>query len=484
MKNFFSRYHIRYIRSLVYMAQASEYNTQDFLRWFWRTRDFLHVEQRKKLERTPKTIVFLVLLHTLAAILYAFALWVVLVGTVWWRFLAGPAVALLTPSILAYCTADLLFLWKFIQWPVEAVIVRHARQKLVTHKAVKIAIAGSFGKTSMREILKTVLSAGKKVAAPPGSYNTPLGISSFVRKLRGDEDVLVFELGEYYPGDVKRLCALVQPDIGVITGVNEAHLEKFKDISRTQATVFELADYLHASVIPAKAGIQKGLLYVNGENEAARSYASDPVLYTRSGAGAWHVERAQTGLQGTSFTLKGSGKEVSVRSGLLGLHNVGPIIAAADIALQLGLTAAEIEKGIDATKPFEHRLEPHTDAQGVVWLDDSYNGNPDGVRAVIEFLSSLKGRRWYVTPGLVEMGSKKEEVHKEIGRQLARAGIEKVVLVRNSVTSYIAEGLQEEKYSGEVMWFDKALDAFAALPNLTVKGDVVLLQNDWPDQYA
>jgi UDP-N-acetylmuramoyl-tripeptide--D-alanyl-D-alanine ligase len=234
-------------------------------------------------------------------------------------------------------------------------------------------------------------------------------------------------------------------------------------------------------------------LYINGENETAKNHApAHSILYSRSGAGDWKVERAQTGLQGTSFTLQSGSESISVRSHLLGLHQVGPLCATAHIASKFGFTAEQIEKGIDATKPFEHRLEPHTDAQGVVTLDDSYNGNPDGVRAIIEFLSGLQGgRRWYVTPGLVEMGPKKEEIHKEIGRQLARAGIEKVVLIRNSVTPFIFEGLQEEKSrlvggqdQGEVLWFEKALEAFSALPNLTVKGDIVLLQNDWPDQYA
>ena len=371
--------------------------------------------------------------------------------------------------------AGLLVVGAFLQRPIEAVIVRHARGRLAGNKAVKIAIAGSYGKTSMREILKTVLGAGKHVAAPPGSYNTPLGIAKFVRQLTGNEEVLVFELGEYYRGDVKRLCELVRPDIGVVTGVNEAHLEKFGDLEQTKRTIFELADYL---------GDRR--LYVNGENEIARRAArAGARLYSREGAGAWEVERAQTNVQGTSFTLKSDSGELSVRSRLLGLHNVGPLAVAADIASNLGLTLQEIEKGMDATKPFEHRLEPKTDAQGVTTLDDSYNGNPDGVHAVIEFLSSLRGgRRWYVTPGLVEMGPKKEEIHKEIGRQLARAGIEKVILIRNSVTPFIQAGLQEEQYGGEILWFEKALDAFAALPNLTVKGDIVLLQNDWPDQYA
>jgi UDP-N-acetylmuramoyl-tripeptide--D-alanyl-D-alanine ligase len=129
-------------------------------------------------------------------------------------------------------------------------------------------------------------------------------------------------------------------------------------------------------------------------------------------------------------------------------------------------------------------LEPKIDGVGVITLDDSYNGNPDGVQAMIEFLASLQNhRRFYVTPGLVEMGKRTKEVHRQIGRNLAKAKIEKVVLIKNSVTAYIEEGLAEEKYEGEILWFDDALTAFAALPHLTVTGDVVLLQNDWPDQY-
>ena len=106
------------------------------------------------------------------------------------------------------------------------------------------------------------------------------------------------------------------------------------------------------------------------------------------------------------------------------------------------------------------------------------------MKAVIDFLASLKGyRRFYVTPGLVEMGDTTKAIHKEIGRQLSEADIEKVILIRNSVTSYIEEGLRENHFKGEIMWFSDALAAFAALPHLTVQGDVVLLQNDWPDQY-
>ena len=239
-------------------------------------------------------------------------------------------------------------------------------------------------------------------------------------------------------------------------------------------TIFELADYLG-----------KRPLYVNAESELARKYASrEHVLYDRHGADGWRVENPEIGLDGTSFMLTDGKVIIEAHSQLLGLHQVGPLAAAAHLALSLGLSTSQIEAGLQKTKPFDHRLEKKVDASGVITLDDSYNGNPDGVTAVIAFLGSLTGhRRFYVTPGLVEMGVRTKEVHEKIGRELAEAGIEKVILIKDSVTPHIEHGLKMSSYKGEILWFDNALAAFAALPLMTVRGDVVLLQNDWPDQY-
>ena len=192
----------------------------------------------------------------------------------------------------------------------------------------------------MREILKTVLSAGKRVAAPPQSYNTPLGIRSFISSLKGDEEVLIFEMGEYHPGDIKHLCELVKPNLGIITGVNEAHLEKFKDIERTRMTIFELADFL-----------QGESLYINGENALARKYTrAKDIIYSRVGAGGWKTESAKADLSGTFFTLQKDSLVVRARSNLLGLHQIGPLAAAADIASKLGFSVEQIEKRIAIRK--------------------------------------------------------------------------------------------------------------------------------------
>lgn len=475
IKNWFSRYSLCYPRSLVYMLQASEYNIRDYLRWYHRTKDFTHVERRKQLVKTTKAILLLVVAWFMLLLLYGVAIALLWTEVGSWKYIFFFLVVLLAPYFLAYGIIIPLSMGVLIIGrPIEYLTMERARQKLRAHHGIKIGIAGSFGKTTMREILRTVLCEGKKVAAPPHSYNTPLGISQFVQTLEGDEDILIFEFGEYYPGDIKKLCDFVRPDVGIITGINEAHLQKFTSLERTAKTIYELADYL---------GERR--MYVNGESFLARKNArTGHIVYAGDCVGDWRIEDQKTSLTGTSFALLKNDTKLELRSSLLGLHQVGPLAAAADIALYFGLSFAQVRVGIEKTRPFPHRLEPKTDIAGVVTLDDSYNGNPDGVAMAIEFLALLKDcRRWYVTPGLVEMGERTEEVHKQIGRSLAKAKIEKVILIKNSVTSYIERGLKEEGYAGEILWFDDAPTAFAALPHLTVKGDIVLLQNDWPDQY-
>lgn len=478
MKDYLTRYHPRYVHSLVYMLQASEYNAYDYLAWVRRTKDFRHVEKRKRLKLTHKA---------LALLISAWGLTFVAGLIVFFGFTGGDEIAnlfaiaalLVFPYLLPYVLLLPLFIIELVQLPVEMFLIAQAKAKLKKHPAFKIAIAGSYGKTSMREILRTVLSEGKKVAAPGGSENTPIGIARFVNRLKGDEEVLVFELGEYYPGDIKLLAEMVRPDLGVITGVNEAHLEKFKTVEAAAQTIFELAGFLDGKP-----------LYVNAENELAKQKAGDgKIFFSREGvfpqAGGWNVVAAETSLDGTSFILEHEDERINAQSKLLGLHQIGPLAAAIHIAKRLGLTSLEIEAGAAKTKPFAHRLERRDDGSGVIMLDDSYNGNPDGVKAVIDFLASISGRRrWYVTPGLVEMGEKSEEIHKNIGKQLAEAGIEKVVLIKNSVTPWIEKGLQENSLGGDIVWFDDALNCYNSLPHITVTGDVVVLQNDWPDQYA
>lgn len=474
-----SRYSPRYVRTLVYMLQACEYNVLEFLTWYRRTRNFHHVEKRKTIHWTLKARVIYALAWIIMLLWVGFIAWYASFrASVEYAVFAG-ALILLTPHMLPYFLIGIVKTVQLIQKPIEDRIVREARSTIARHPGVKIAIAGSYGKTTMREILRVILSGTKKVAAPPGSYNTPLGIASFVKTLKGDEDVIIFELGEYYPGDIKKLCHFVQPDMGIITGVNEAHLEKFGTLQKTADTIFELADYLGDKS-----------LYINAESALAyeRRRPHDIVFsreYVGTESEGWRIGGAQTDLRGLSFRLVYGGEIIRAQSRLLGLHMVGPIAAAAVIARGLGSSIEEVEAAIKETNAFDHRMQLRIDNTGVITIDDSYNGNPDGAAAVIAFLASISGhKRYYVTPGLVEMGARVEAVHKEIGRLLAEAKIENVVLMQNSVTPFIEAGLRENGFRGKVLWYEDMLKALTSLTHSTVSGDIVLIQNDWPDQYA
>ena len=469
-----SHLHRQFVSSIVYMLQISEYNIGDYVSWVYQTKDFSHIQKRKKLIRTKKAIILEISLWMMIALIIGIN------GCVAYLYPFSVSIGIICVSLIAsryvlgYGVILPLILINLLQYPYEKILKENAKKKISCHKGLKIGIAGSYGKTSMREIVRTVLSEGKKVAAPQDSINTPLGISTFIQTLKGDEDIVIFELGEYFPGDIKKLCEMVSPDIGIITGINEAHLEKMKTIDNTVKTIYELADFL-----------KEKLTYINGENALAKeNMRLGQIAYDKHAVGSWTIHEIQTDLSGTSFVIKKGKQKIVGESSLIGEHQIGPLALAVDLADRVGLTKDQIQKGVAKTKPFPHRLEVKTDASGVITLDDSYNGNPDGVDAVIACISHIKNhRRWYVTPGLVEMGSKKEEVHKEIGRKLAKAQIEKVILIRNSVTKFIEQGLQEINYKGDILWFDDELAALRALPRLTVFGDLVVLQNDWPDQY-
>jgi UDP-N-acetylmuramoyl-tripeptide--D-alanyl-D-alanine ligase len=471
----FHRYHPRVPKSLVFMLQASEYDTSDFLNWFWRATDLSRVARRGRLDLTAKAKLLLLFTWLLVAILaldVALAVKLALNEPAYW--FAAIVIFLAGPYVLAYGLAAATWLGAaLVQRPKERAIIARAAQTIQAHPGYRIAIAGSYGKTTMKEILLATLSEGKKVAATPGNMNTPIGISRFAAKLIGDEEILIFELGEYYPGDIEDLCKLVKPQLGVITGINEAHLSKFKTLENTTNTIFELADYLKSAPV-----------YKNGDNGlvTARAGEKDPLLYTEAGVNGWQVSDIKEELTGTSFTVKKGHETVHITSGLLGRYQAGPLVAALDIAVTLGLTPKQAAAGLSRTKPFEHRMQPRH--LGGAWIiDDTYNGNRDGVMAGLAWLAAVPAkRRIYVTPGLVEQGEASQEVHEAIG--LAVAGVAGVVvLIKNSTTPHIEAGLRAAKFKGELKVVEDPLRFYENVDQVVAAGDVMLMQNDWTDNY-
>lgn len=474
IKNFLSRYQFRYPELIVYMLQASEYKIADFLSWYHRTHNFSEVKKRGELKKTNKARVLLWCAWFIIYLIYIDGIAVLFSDFVKLKYLVAVLEILIAPYLLPYLLIIPVFIGNSLQKLVELNMILNTKKILNDHKGKKIAIVGSYGKTTMREVLKSVLSVGKKVSAPGENFNTPIGISNFVNTLNGDEEVLIFELGEYYPGDIKKLCEMINPDIGIVTGINEAHLSKFKNIQKTIKTIFEISDFLKDKP-----------LYVNSDNNFVKENTpKNSITYSTQEVGRLKIKDGFSDLQGTTFTLMLDENNVPVFSKILGLHNIGPMATAADIALSFGFDMQQIKSGINSTQPFDHRMEKKAGPNGSVIVDDSYNGNPDGVKAGLNFLRSLfENRKIYITPGLVEMGSKTEEIHIKIGEQIAEARIDKVILIETSATEFIKKGLEESSFVGEVLTFKSMPEALDALNSIALEDDVILIQNDWPDQY-
>lgn len=473
MKTLLAAYSPKIIAILVYMLQSSEYHVGSYLAWLNRTRNFAAVMKRRKLVFTNKAL----MLFMIGAFLYLLALIVIvqlgMQGYV--KLLLAVGLLLALPYLLGYSlTVPLVIGQVFIQRPKEKRLVEAAAERLKRQHCHKIAIAGSYGKTTFKETLATILSESLHVAASPGNMNTPLGIAGFSQKLDGSEDVLIFELGEARVGDVKRLCELTRPNMGVMTGISEAHLSSFGSVDNIVATIFELNDYLKSYDV-----------YKNGESElvAANVSSHDQHVYTDKGVNGWKVTDVSVGLEGTSFVATKHGRSVWAHSRLLGAHQVGPLVACIDIADKLGMSIMDIAEGIKKTVPFEHRMQP-LQIGGAVVIDDTYNGNPKGVKAGLDFLAGVEARRKiFVTPGLVEQGEKSDEIHEAIGRQAAEV-CDVVVLMKNSTTEAIIRGLNAGQFTGALKLVDNPVAFYANLGSFVAAGDVVLMQNDWTDNYA
>lgn len=469
-------YRLRFARTIIYMLQATEYQVGPYLRWLWRVKDFSQVAHRKELVKTRRASLLLSVVRTgmlaqfLAALLWGavaikrkdpgglFAIdLLVSIPIVWSHLIVGP----------------LFFArWLYVN-PLFGHQVHRAEKIFLDHPGVKIAVAGSYGKTTMKEILLTVLSEGKKVAATPANKNVAISQAQFAKNLDGNEDVLIIEYGEGAPGDVARFAKNTHPNIGIITGLAPAHLDKYKTLKRAGEDIFSLADYLKNKNI-----------YVNGECEEVLPFVKRThQFYSQRQVAGWKISEIKVSLKGVSFTMKKAGKTLQLKSDLLGAHQVGPLATAAVLADSLGLSKRQIETGITKIKPFEYRMQPR-EVGGAWIIDDTYNGNIEGMLAGLRLLQGLPAKRKiYVTPGLVDQGKDSPAIHHRLGEAIARAQPELVILMRHSVTDEIVDGLKAKKFKGQLVIEEDPLNFYTHLDQFVAAGDLVLLQNDWPDNY-
>lgn len=478
LRGLISLYRPGFPTALVYMLQSTEYQVPAYLAWFWRTANFNGVMHRRSLDRTKAARLLL------SALRLGIVIQILLgAGLVVWGFTndqplaadGGLVMLASYPVLWAHLLiVPLIFGRLLISGPAEKRLIAESARVFANHPGAKIAVAGSYGKTTMKELLATVLAEGLAVAATPANKNVSSSHAYFARKLSGKEDVLIIEYGEGAPGDVERFARITAPTHAVITGLAPAHLDQYKTLAAAGHDIFSVTDYLHDQQV-----------YVNDESPDLASFLKP--AYTRfnaTGALGWKVKDVEVTLQGTSFTLVKGKRSLLLSSGLVGRHQIGFLSLVASLGLRLGLTAEQVKAGVARTRPFEHRMQPYQ-LSGAWIIDDTYNGNLEGLRAGTQLLAELPAKRKiYVTPGLVDQGAEKERVHIAAGRLIAAAKPDITVLMQNSVTDFIVLGLREAGYDGELRIESDPLDFYSNLNHFVAAGDLVLMQNDWTDNYA
>ena len=363
-----------------------------------------------------------------------------------------------------------------IEKSVAAWYVKDASRILKAHPDLKIiAITGSYGKTSTKFILSTILSEKFACLTPPSSYNTTMGVVRVIReRLQPDDEIFICEMGSRHIGDIKEICDFVHPHHAIITSIGPQHLDTFGSIDGVKKGKFELVEALKPDGLAVFASSNEHILDLysraTGRKATAGFLTSDSL----------RAENISVGCTGSTFTLiDENGDSIECVTRLLGKHNISNILVGARMALEMGMTLKEVARGISRIKPVEHRLQIVNQAPVTV-IDDAFNSSPNGAAAALEVLGGFEGRRIIVTPGFVELGAEEDRYHFELGTRI-KENADVCILVGKKRTEKIKEGL--EGFLGEVYQVSSLNEATALLNKIAVAGDVVLFENDLPDNF-
>lgn len=334
-----------------------------------------------------------------------------------------------------------------------------------------IAVAGSNGKTTTKELLAAVLREEFSTLASEASFNNDVGVPLTLLKLERTHRAAIFEVGTNHPGELAPLVQMVRPLYGVLTNIGREHLEFFGDLNGVAQEEGWLAELLPVF----------GKLFLNGDNEwtpqIARRCPAPVVRVGRAQANDWRAQDIRTHDEGLSFHCVGPRADFAgeYRLGLLGQHQALNALLAIAVAAELGLSPETVRRGLSGCRPPKMRLQVW-EAKGVRVLDDSYNANADSMRVALQTLRDMPctGRRVAILGDMAELGPHTAAAHREVGRLSAEVGVARLIAVgrwaHETVESALASGLRDAHE------FPDLSTVASAVHSLVDPGDLVLLK--------
>jgi UDP-N-acetylmuramoyl-tripeptide--D-alanyl-D-alanine ligase len=334
-----------------------------------------------------------------------------------------------------------------------------------------IAVAGSNGKTTTKDLLASVLKQRFPTLSSEASFNNDIGVPMTLLRLEQTHQAAVLEAGTNHPGELAQLLRIIKPRFGVLTSLGREHLEFFGDL----AGVAEEEGWIAESLPP------DGKLFIHGDNPWSERVAHrGRTAIVRAGFGAdndWRASGVRMDYQGSTFLVEAPHAEFNgeYRMNLLGRHQVLNALYAIALGAELGLARAEIQRGLAECRPAKMRMQLW-EQNGIQVLDDAYNANADSMAAALETFRELpcKGRRIAVLGDMAELGAHTEAAHQEVGRRAAELGVAQLFAV-GKMAPALARGARSAGLN-RLFEFADVETAAAALKSFVKAGDTLLLK--------
>ncbi|MCB1745848.1 MAG: UDP-N-acetylmuramoyl-tripeptide--D-alanyl-D-alanine ligase [Gammaproteobacteria bacterium] len=281
-----------------------------------------------------------------------------------------------------------------------------------------IAVTGSAGKTTVKEMVAAIMAVEHRVLATRGNLNNDIGVPLTLFELGAEHEAAVIEMGANRAGDIADLCTIARPTVGVVTLCAPVHLEGFGDIETVARTKGQIVSSLGAD----------GVAVINDDDAFAplwRELAGSrrTIGFGLGAASEVRASDLAVGVDGASFTLHVGGTSGRARIAHPGTHNVRNALAAAAAASAAGVTFETVVRGLAAARPVGGRLQTRRGPHGARIIDDSYNANPTALLAALDVLAAHPAPRWLVLGDMGELGAEAARFHREAGAAAARAGV-------------------------------------------------------------
>lgn len=459
------------LKNLIYIYQLENYSKKRFLLFCYKNLNWFNLNKRSGLDWTIRAIlIYLFVLFTyflLAGTIFYLEFIYVLVAYLFFGFIALPyfiifADILISPMVLFQ----------------KRRVINHAQNIISSNKKkglITIGITGSFGKTSMKNILTTVLQEKYRVFIFPGNINTEIGVSQYLIKhqeLLGRADILISEMGAYKKKDIEKLCYIINPDYSIITAIGESHLERFGSFEEIVVTKFELAN------------ATKKKVFLNICDENVKKYASFEIKSNVEVLKICGIKEISDiaylkNFKGISFVYK---KE-RFKTKLVADYAIDFLVISLEIADEFNLNILEKQTALGKIDFVPHRLEIiRNKSLNRIIIDDSYNGNYSGFLAGLDVLSRAEGRKVVLTPGIVELGKERSQIiHTKLADEYTKMA-DMVLLIKNENTHFIVERFKKIHYNS-FKEYNNISDAHSDLINILKNGDTIVFQNDTTDNY-